>query len=172
MEQLRQPNNDLHRSGRRLPSGLLVRHDAEREQSMTDDNLHKRSLRLLLTLHCAEQCAQCCRHPIPAPAPRIAQAQASTRKRGFRGYNALPNRTRRVTLMVPCETRSPRSGLMQLLDSGWSCPPLSSLSSPHDIFLYPAHLTLAPAALLMHPLCVLSLSEHLLLHHSPIPRQR
>jgi hypothetical protein len=87
-EQSRQPNNDLHTSGRRLSSGLLVCHDAGREQSMMDSNLHKRSLRLLLALHRAGQCAQCCRHPIPAPAPRIARAQTSTRKCRFRGSNA------------------------------------------------------------------------------------
>ena len=86
MEQSPQPNNDLHTAGRRLPSGLLVCHDAEREQSMMDGNLHKRSLRLRLALHRAWQCAQCCRHPTPAPAPRIAQAQTSTRKCGFRGF--------------------------------------------------------------------------------------
>ena len=34
MEQSRQPNSDLHRSGRRLSSEFLVCRDAEREQSI------------------------------------------------------------------------------------------------------------------------------------------
>ncbi len=92
MVQSRQPNNDHHTSGRRLPSGVLVCHDAESEQSMMDGNLHKRSLRFLLALHRAWQCARCCRHPTPAPAPKIAQAQASIRKCGFRGANVFGER--------------------------------------------------------------------------------
>ena len=82
--QLRQSNNDRHRSDRKSSIGFHAGRDGGSEQSMMGGSPHRRSRQLLPVLHRAAQCVRRCCHPTPAPAPRISQRKVSTGRQKFR----------------------------------------------------------------------------------------